>query len=115
LTANLSASYERRGQANESFVLSQQVVNVPSPDTDLFDGDVAQAIAVRAVEVDSGTGVDVVVANLRVAYQLARRTSLYASVGWREQSFTGDASAVGSADRLSLNVGFNYSFEPVNF
>jgi hypothetical protein len=113
-TANLSGSFQRREQANENFVLSPEVANQQPPGLPAFSP-AARAFAVRAVQVDSGAGVDVMTANLRVTYQLARRTSLSVSASWREQSFTGDASSLGGATSLALNVGLNYYFDPVNF
>lgn len=114
-TADLGGSFERREQANENFVLSSEVVNAPSPVPGLFSGPVAQSIAIRAVRLDSGTGVDVLAANLRVAYQLASRASLYLSTDWREESFTGDASSLTGAERVAVSVGLNYSFDPIQF
>jgi hypothetical protein len=114
-TADLGGSFERREQADENFVLSPEVVNAPSPVPGLFSGPVAQSIAIRAVRLDSGTGVDVLTANLRVAYQLASRASLYVSTDWREQSLTGDASSLTGTDRVAVTVGLNYSFDPIQF
>lgn len=117
-TADLAGSFERREQANENLVLSPEVENVlvaTNPPNPPFTGLVAQSIAVRAVRLDSGTGVDVLAASLRVAYQLADRASLYVSTDWREQSFTGDASSLGGTNRLALTVGLNYSFDPISF
>jgi predicted porin len=95
-------------------VLSQEVVNVPSPAPGIYPGLVATSIAVRAVPVDSDAGVDFLRLNLRVAYQFASRASLYVAAGWQEQSFTG-GSSLGTANRVDVTVGLNYSFDPVNF
>jgi hypothetical protein len=114
-TADLSGSFERREQANQNFVLSPEVVSAPSPAPGVFPGQVARTIAVRAVEVDSGAGVDVITANFRIAYQVASSSSLYLSADWNEQSGTGDLSSVEGSQRLALTVGVNYYFDPVSF
>jgi predicted porin len=111
--ADLAGSFERREQATENFVLRTQVSNQPSG-LPAFPS-AAQASAIRAVQVDNGTGVDVMNANLRIAYQLASRAALYVSAAWWEQSFTGNASSVESAQRFSLTIGVNYNFDPVSF
>ncbi len=111
-TADLAAGFERREQASENVVLVTQVANEMTP-VAAFDS-AARALSVRAATVDSGSHVDVLGLNLRVTYQLARQSALYANVGWQEETQVFEAFEQQST-RLALTVGINFNFDPVNF
>jgi hypothetical protein len=112
-TADFSGSYELREQANQNFALVAELSNQQIPLGAFPSG--ATSTGVRFAEVAGGVAVELLTLDLRVAYQLASHASLYLTTEYTQQSGTGDAGALTSPSRLALYIGFNYSFDPVNF
>jgi hypothetical protein len=112
-SAGVSASFERREQAAENFVLATAVTNQPSP-LPAFPS-AAEAQSVLVVRVPRDVGVDFVRLDLRAAHQLTRRCQVEATIRWREQSQTGDVALLETTTRFIFGIGLRYAFDPIRF
>jgi hypothetical protein len=110
LSAKVLGSYERREQATEGITFVQQVSNQPIfgyPGAARTNGVVAELI-------ESNSGIDVILANLQVAYQLSPRSEVYTNFLWRDEQSDSDSPFVRDMQRLQIVIGFNIFFDPID-
>lgn len=111
--ARLTTSYQIREQATEGLVLVSEVSNQPTP-VPAFPL-AAQTQAVRIESVGSDASMDVMVATLRLDYALTRRSTLYSTMVYREETFDGEALFARDLERFAIAIGIQYAFDPFDF
>ena len=102
----LNAFYEMREEPTRStsFVLALQPAVVAGI------ADVAEAVALRGVNVDSSTEVKGWLVGVYVNYRLTRRIDLFFNTSYYDERLTGDLIEERSLDRFRARVGVIYWF-----
>jgi hypothetical protein len=74
---------------------------------------VAESFALRAVEIDQDVEVWTLWLRLNVRYRLTERTTLYGNVMYWDQNGDGDSGFLRDYERLRVNLGVEYRFDPI--
>jgi hypothetical protein len=75
--------------------------------------DVAESVALRAIEFSQDIDILTLWLNLNVRYRLTKRTSLFGNIIYWNQSSGGDSDFGREYDRYRVNIGVNYRFDPI--
>ena len=112
--SSVNVGLTRQGQATEGV---RTVIAVRSTDLSPIFGraftDVAESVALRAVEVDQDVDIWTLWLNLNVRYRLTKRTTLFGNaIYWDER--TGGGSEFGRGyERFFVNLGVEFQFDPI--
>jgi len=115
--STLSINWTRQSSATDGVrgALAVESTDALVPDFGEAFGDVAQSIGRKFVTLDQENDITTLWLRLSVRYRLTKRTSLSSSLMYFDQSRGQDSGVGRDYDRLRVNFGVEYRFDPIRF
>jgi hypothetical protein len=118
-SANMRISFTRYSSATDSFrtvwVLKEATDEPLFGDSGFFPGTAMQTETVTALEVDSDAYVDNLSLGLNASYRLTKRATLHGNISYFDSSSGGGVGVGRDYERITVNLGVHYSFDPIPF